>query len=711
MTSEPSVERLFNPRSIALFGATDKSRWSLYTFNNLASFPGDVYCINRRSKVVHDQPAFADIADVPATVDLAYLMVPTTVVRETLEKAANAGVRSAVVLTAGFAEVSDEGRALQDDVVALCQERGISMLGPNGNGYLNFTASTLPYGLPATPRGTDGSVGVVLQSGALASAILTLAEARNIGLSKLVSMGNEAMVTMTDVVDYLIDDPSTTSIALFIESIRKPDEFIRVARKARAAGKPIVALKVGRSEKSASTALAHTGSLVGSDSVIDAVFQQCDVVRVQSIEELIMTAGLLAQTGVLRGNRGIFVTPSGGACDIIADRCEDEGIALLDFSSDVRTKLHDLVPSYAHVNNPLDVTGYVVVDSTLLPNALRIAVSEPQVDFVVCVNEAPRLEPPRPELLEQSAGLIAEAVSAADVPVFLMSNSHTDLTPYGREFIARTGIPTPLGGIHLSLSALGHAVRWSAGVRAGHQSNAPEPEPIEVPLDATGVWSEGHAATFLDAHGIPMAPHEIVTDAELAVVAAQRLGFPVVAKMASNAVAHKSDVGGVLVGLEDEAAVRDAFALLQERARALPAGDASGDGVLLAQMRSGGVELIVGMTTDPQWGQVLAVGLGGVWVEVLADTVLRRLPITLDDATQMISQLRGAALLNGFRGSPAADISALAAVIHRFAQLAGGLRGRISEMEINPLFVRGDQIEGLDALMTWTTSEGAPHAH
>lgn len=694
------LKSLFNPKSIALFGATDKSRWSLYTYNNLRSFSGEVHCINPKATTVHGQQAYADIADVPGPVDLAYLMVPTRVVHETLERAADAGVRNAVILTAGFAEVDEEGRQLQQQIVDLAHERDLTLLGPNGNGYLNFAAGILPYGLPVLSPPPLGGVGVALQSGALASAILTLADARSIGLSMMVSMGNEAMVTLTDVVDYLIEDEGTTSIALFIESIRSPDEFVWVAEKARRAGKPIVAMKVGRSEASAMSALAHTGSLVGEDRVVDAVFRQLDVIRAESLEDLIMTAGLLAQTGPLAGSRAIFVTPSGGACDIIADRCESEGIALPTLDPIVAAKLADIVPAYAHVQNPLDVTGYVVVDPTLLPTALGVASADPRADLIVCMNEPPRVEPPRPEIAEQTARLLAESANASPVPVLFMTNSHIDLTPYGRAFCDRVGLRPPLGGIEHGLSAVGHAMRWSVS----RSQERPKPEvpdrtPIVVPPGATGVWGEHQAAEFLAANAVPMTPHRIVESAVGAAAAAEELGFPVAAKMAANDLAHKSDVGGVLLALADSDAVANAYNELVMAAR--KQGIAEADEVLIAPMRSGGLELIVGVVRDPQWGQMLAVGLGGVWVEALKDTALRRLPVTTGDVHAMLGELRGSTLLDGFRGTPAVDRDRLVEVVCQIAAVAYDLRDHASELEVNPLWVQGDQIEGLDALIHW----------
>ncbi len=328
------VRQLFNPRSIALIGATDKSRWSWSTWGNLIThkFAGPVYLVNPRGIPVHGQVSYASVADLPEPVDLAFVMVPTSAVLGVLAEVADAGIRSAVLLTSGFAEVGEEGAQLEHQVVTLARDRGLTILGPNGNGFINAAAGITPYGLPIEPPLLRGPVGVVLQSGALASGVLNFAQSRNVGTSLLVSMGNESMVQMTDVMRYLIDDEATRVITLFIESIRKPAEFLALAREALAKGKPIVALKVGRSQAGAKVAKAHTGSLVGDDAVVDAVFRQNGVIRVDSLEDLVITSGLLAGTGPLPGRRFGFVTASGGACEIIADRSQDEGIEIPEFA-------------------------------------------------------------------------------------------------------------------------------------------------------------------------------------------------------------------------------------------------------------------------------------------------------------------------------------------------------------------------------------------
>jgi acyl-CoA synthetase (NDP forming) len=707
-TQPEQVRQLFNPRSIALIGATDKSRWSWSIWGNLQlhTFPGPVYLVNPRGIPVHGQPSYARVADIPEPVDLAFVMVPTSAVLSVLAEVADAGIPSVVLLTSGFAEVGAEGAELERQVTELARRRGLTILGPNGNGFINAAAGITPYGLAIDLPLLRGPVGVVLQSGALASAVLTAAQTRNVGTSLLVSMGNESMVSMTDVMRYLIDDDATKVIALFIESLRRPDEFLALAREALAKGKPVVALKVGRSQTGAKVARAHTGSLVGDDSVVDAVFRQNGVIRVDSLEDLIITAGLLASSGPLPGPRVGFVTASGGASEIIADRSEDEGIEIPEFAPETVERLRKVVPEFGATQNPVDVTGYILINRDLLRNSLLAVQDDPGLDFLVLVSDLPRTAPPDPAPIIEMYQQSSELLRATTKPVVVMGNTLTDITAFGRDVAAQTGYPYVLGGIHHGLTALGRAVRWSQKYRAAQQDAlardpltvaATVPE-LVVPEQPGTSWSEHRAAAFLAQHGVPVVPSTLATSAEQAVAAAAAAGYPVVVKLAADGIEHKSDIGGVKIGLDSADAVRTAYADV------VGAGQQAGadvQGALVQPMRSGGIELLVGIVTDPAWGQVLAVGLGGIWVEILRDTALSVLPADRAQILAALRSLRGARLFDGARGSEKTDLDAVADAIASVAALAQRLGDRLEALEINPLLVKGSQVEALDALITW----------
>ncbi|MET7463101.1 acetate--CoA ligase family protein [Nonomuraea sp. NPDC005501] len=720
-----AVAQLFNPRSIALVGATDKSGWSISTLLNLRThgFTGEVYLVNPRGGVVHGEPAHRSLSEVPGPVDLAYVMVPTTAVLPVLREGAAAGVTSYVVLTAGFGEAGEEGARMEAEIAAFARDNGLTVLGPNGNGFINAAAGITPYGLPIPSPLLRGSVGVVLQSGALASSVLGFAQARNVGVSLLTSMGNESALTVTDVVDYLVDDPATRAIALFLESVRDPGEFSRVARRALLAGKPIVALKIGRSGLASRTAQAHTGALVGDDNVIDAAFRGLGVIRVRSLEDLIITAGLLAEVGPLPGPRLGVVTPSGGASEIIADRAEDEGLELPPFAPETAARLERIVPAFGTVQNPLDVTGYVLVDRTLLARALEAVTADPGIDAVVLLSEPPRLAPAHPAPVLAAYAASAKQIAGSPLPVVVMGNALVDVTEFGRAVQEETGFPHVVGGIEHGMQAIGAAVRWSEARRAALAAPVAE-RPVSgdgvsgdtvaeaavfggaVPAEAasaSGVWAEHRAAALLSAAGIPVVPSEQAYEEEAAVAAAGRFGYPVVLKASAEGLGHKSDIGGVRLGLTGPEEVRSAYREIVAAVRTAPgAGHAGGAvGVLVQPQRRGGVELLVGVVRDPGWGLTLAVGLGGVWVEVLRDTALRLLPVDAREVRRALGELRGVRLLEGARGAEPADLDAVAAVVARVAAYAQALGPRLEALEINPLLVAGSRVEALDALVTW----------
>ncbi|MGH2481375.1 MAG: acetate--CoA ligase family protein, partial [Ktedonobacteraceae bacterium] len=398
-----------------------------------------------------------------------------------------------------------------------------------------------PYGLPIARPMTAGPVGVVLQSGALVSAVMAFAQAHAIGLSLLVSMGNESMISVTDVVDYLLEDEATRAIALFLESIRQPEELRRVAEKARAHRKPIIAFKIGRNELSARAALAHTGALVGDDAINDAALRQLGIMRVSSLEDLIITAGLAGYTGALPGPRMGVVTPSGGACDIISDLAQDYGMSLPDFAPETVASLHEILPSFAAPHNPLDVTGYVVVDATIQRRSLEAVINDPNLDFVMELVSLDSSREPTPlalamaiEQYERRAALI----HTAPLPVVLTYSTCMDLPPSGRTVVERTGLHI-VAGIEHGMRALGKLLWWSRLISTPSSTGQEDPlPPVLSDVARTGSWSEARARTLLQEAHIPIVPAILATSAEGAAQAAHRLGLPVALKIQSPALPH-----------------------------------------------------------------------------------------------------------------------------------------------------------------------------
>lgn len=696
------LRSFFHPQRVALIGATDKSGWSQNVFANLLAFSGQApYCVNPRSEMVHGQSAYRSLRELPGPVDLAFVMVPPPQVVPVAQDAGAVGIRHLVILTSGFGESGPEGAALEEQLLAVARVHDLTILGPNGNGFINYTARMAPYGLPIAPPLLAGPVGVVLQSGALASAVLTFSQAHAIGLSLLVSMGNEAMISTTDVIDYLLEAEETRVVALFLESIRRPEELRRVAAKAIERSKPIVALKVGRSALGSQTALAHTGALVGNHEVNAAALRQMGIILVESMEDLLITAGLLGCTGKLAGRRFGVVTPSGGACDVLSDRAEDEGILFPPFAPQTVERLEALLPPFSTVQNPLDVTGYVVVDRLLTQRALEVVVEDPALDGVLCLVDPPRVEPAQLEPLLERYDLLGKVVREARLPVIVFSTTCLDLTPFGQAVASRIGVHF-VAGIEHGMSALGNALWWAEATRGWQKHSPPPGPPHSISLDASpyGVWSEVQGRQLLQSAGVPVVPGVLVADAQAAVEAFRAFATPVALKIQSSAIAHKSDVGGVLLNLGSEEEVRQGYRTLLERVQTRFPPPAL-DGVLVSPMRRGGIELLVGILRDPLWGPFLTVGLGGVWTEVLKDASVRVLPVDRQDIGAMIQELRGAPLLRGVRGQPPADLAALVEVIFQVSQVAQALPASLASLELNPLLVSGALIEALDVLVIW----------
>lgn len=703
------LHTFLRPRSIALVGATDNSRWSTSTFENLQryEFAGPIYLVNPRRTVVHGERAMKSLQELPEPVDLAFVMVSTQHVFSVVEEAADIGIKHFVVLTAGYSEMGEEGKRLEHELLTFARAHHLILLGPNGNGFINVTDHITPYGLPISPPLVAGPVGVVLQSGALASAVLAFAQAHAIGLSLLVSMGNESMISTTDVVDYLLDDDATQSIALFLESIRHPEELRRVANKAREHRKPIVALKIGRSAMSARTALAHTGALVGNDAVNDAAFRQLGILRVESLEDLLITADLAGYHRSLPGRRMGVVTPSGGACDILSDLAEDEGITLPEFAPETIEQLKQILPPFSTPHNPLDVTGYIVVDGTLQSRSLEVVINDPNIDFVLFLTSLEgkrQLEPAALDALLTQYKHLAEMIKTARLPVVLVSNSCLDLTDTARTVIEHTGLHF-IASMNHGVHALGRLLWWSELINTSESEQA-EPLP-PVPLidqPRRGNWSEARARMLLQAAGIPLVPGSLATSSEEAIQVASKLGFPVALKIQSAALPHKSDVGGVALHLHTEEEVRQGFTAMLERVQAASPGIEI-EGALVSKMRPAGIELLVGIIRDPLWGPVLTVGLGGIWTETLNDTAVRVLPVQQDEIKKMLTELRGSALLLGSRGRTPVDLHKLSDVIYRISTLAYSLGSQLNALEINPLWISGSHMEVLDVLLSWQPLE------
>jgi acetate---CoA ligase (ADP-forming) len=695
----------FAPRSIALVGASETSGWARFIVaaSSAVGYSGPLLPVHPRHDKIFGRPAVRTLRDLAEPADLAFILAPTKAVPTVIEDAGAAGVRNAVVLASGYREAGADGMELEESLIASAASHGIVLLGPNCLGFLNTGARAAPYALTVPLPLTAGPVGIALQSGALASVLLAFARAHAIGVSTVASLGNEAMITTADMLDYLVADEQTRVICMFLEEIGDPAAFSAAAQRADAAGKPIVALKAGASQAGQQAALAHTGAVAGDDAVVDAALRQLNIIRVSSVEELLTTAALLGYDRHPAGRRMGVLTASGGACDIIADRASAHGIEIPAFSSETTRAIAAQLPSFATARNPLDVTGYVLANArtttlTAIDEALDVAVEDPGLDFVLFTGiTLPDARPPDEAtagLLDARVDWIAARMASAPIPVIPIASTCVDLTGYARDLLGKHDIQL-LGGIELAVRAIANALRWQDG--RGQVRLLPGRPP--APAGTATAWTESAARDLLSTAGIPVVPGRLALSADEAVEAARALGTPVALKISSAQVSHKSDIGGVLLNLSGDAAVRAGYEqVVAAGASHLGTGHQAGNEVLVTSMRSSGVEVLAGVTMDPGFGPVLAVGLGGIWVELLRDTSLCVLPADAGQVRQMLGELRALPVLQGARGGAQADLDVLAGVIARIGELACSLSG-LRALEVNPLWVHGDQVEALDVLV------------
>ncbi len=690
---------LLAPRNVVIVGASERSAWSAGSFANFErlGFEGTVHLVNRNGGVVHGQKAHTSCIDIGEPVDLALLLVGADAVPDALRDIAAAGIRSAVVLAAGLGESGEEGRLRQQQIIQLADELGVTCVGPNCLGFLNLV-DKVPAWSGRMAELSVGGMAVVSQSGATAHTIAAFAGQQNIGVSHVVSTGNESMVDTTAMAAILVEDERVRSIAMFMESIRDAAAFRALAHRAAELEKPIVVLKIGSSALAAEIAQSHTGAMVGDDRLADAALRQLGVVRVRSLEQLVITAGLLSRTGPLNAGGLGVVSMSGGACDLVADRADACGVSLPALAEATTKRLAGFLAAFGTSRNPLDVTGAASAKPELFRDAVSALADDPAVSIVAAIHVHPTEE--RGEVMKERLRIHAPAFRHPDVPVILLDQTIATMEPTTVRNLDDLDIPLAMTGLDHVVEAVGHATRWSEWLR---EDRLPPGHDVDA-LDLTGVdrtWNEAESLALLVEHGVPAVPHALVSTADEAAEAAAGLGFPVAVKLVSRDIVHKSDVGGVVLGLESTDDVRRAFVDVQaavDRVRG-----ATSEGALISPMRSGGVELIVGIVRDDLWGLALAVGFGGVLVHVIDDSAVRVLPVTRADVHDMLAELRASALLDGVRGSQPVDRDALIGAILRLAQLAERLGDSLESIEINPMRASGSTIEALDASVIWSS--------
>ena len=691
------LTRLFAASSMAIIGASDRSPWSQLVMENLSQwdYHGDVHLVNRRGVPAHGMRTATSCQEIGERVDLAVLLVPNIALPDALRDAHAAGARGAVVLGAGFGEAGEGGRSAELALRELAQELDLPLIGPNGVGFASVLDRVPAWVSPLPRPYLPGSLGIISQSGNLGLTIANFAARHRIGVSHIVSTGNEINVDLVDVTRVLCEDERVHAVAIFAEAIRDPAGFLQAAERAAELQKPIIILKTGTSRLAAEVAQTHTGALVGDASLVRAAFKSAGIVSVQSIEQLVLSAGWLAHSGVVpAGGLGV-VSISGGSNDIIADRAEELGIPLPELASETKRRVLNTVEplGVTNVMNPFDITGAAVGSFESIVDPL-VAVGEDPSVSVLAWTGVPFVEAPP---MVQTYEFVGEALRSVDRTGVLLLNTTDPISDHA-EMLDAASVPYVMAGIDRGLVAIRDGMWWSEWQRGRSELPDAELMGLRHPLAEAvgGVWDEVRALQLLAKEGISTVPWRLVQDADTAVAAARDFGFPVVVKVAARGLVHKTELGGVVLGVNDEAGVRSAF----ERVTRIPADV---DGAVIAPMRTEGVEMIVGVIRDPQWGLALAIGLGGVHAEVVADATFRLLPVTRGEVKAMLGELRGVELLRGQRNAPAGELSAIEETILRFAELACALPADLVSMEINPLLVQGANVEALDAVIEWQT--------
>jgi acyl-CoA synthetase (NDP forming) len=716
--SGPSVlSRALTPASVAIVGAKDSSATSYGVVEALArvGFEGRMFAVNRSAAPAHGLATAASCARIGEPVDAAVLLVPAAAVYSVLEDVAEAGIRTAVILSGGWAEAGPEGAARQRALTTRAGELGVTLFGPNCLGFLNVAARTGAW-IASVPAGVrPGPVAIVSQSGGVGNALADLAAEFGVGLSCIVTTGNEAVVTTTDVLEYLVEDERTSAIAMFAEAISAPARFLAAAARARELGKAIVILKAGSSALAARNAVTHTGSLVGDDRVVDAALRQAGAVRVRSLEELIVTAGVMAAAGPLRAPGIAVVSISGGSVDIVADEADRLGLDLPPFGDDAAAEIRAVLPGFAAVQNPLDITGAALGDE--FAKVLSIVDREDAFGAVAVLSNVPAYDSCKAPGIISLLDTISTGLRSVTMPGFLLSQTIAHLNETGRE-AARDAALGALPGLSLGVTALANLSRWSRWslrprppgpslTQAAHAAGLRPP-----PSGHAGTLSEWSARELLEPAGVPFVPAALARTPDEAAGFAAGFAAPVAVKLVSPDVPHKSDIGAVRLGVAGPDDVRQAYRDVLSAGRTHHEG-LRVEGVQISPMRRGGVELLVGVTRDPQWGLAIAVGLGGIFTEAVADVAVRLLPVTDSEIEAMLSELRGSAVLAGIRGEPAVDRGALVNAIARIADAAWWLGSTLGDalesLEVNPLRADHNGAEALDALIVFRADPGADH--
>jgi acyl-CoA synthetase (NDP forming) len=693
---------LLAPRSVAVVGASPRENT---LGNNVVvnlrrfGYPGRIFPVHPNAPEVAGLPAYRSLAELPEPAECAVLAVPADKIAAALEEGARSGLCAAVVFASGFAELGEEGRARQRELHELCRRSGIVLCGPNCLGLVNVHGRVSLYssGIPEGMRA--GGLAVISHSGSACIALSTLGR---FGISYLISVGNAAVLDIAEYLEHLASDDATGAAALFIETLRDPDAFARAMRAMHAAGKPVIALKVGRSAKGAATSAAHTGSLVGSWDAYQAYFRRHGVIAVDDFDEMAESIELALKLKARPHSDGVaMIAVSGGEATLVADLAERAGVWLPDLAPETVTRLGQVLPAFGNIGNPLDTTDRGVYDSqNVYSGSIRALAEDPSVSLVAVVQDcSPGLSARGANNYRRIAQTIADVSRKITKPVVFFNTTAGGMHPHVVEPFENTNVAV-MQGARASLLAISRLLEY-ARFAPPLEARAIAPVPLWRERLATGaLFTERESKAFLAEHGIRVTRETLARDAASAVKAAGAIGYPVVLKIESPDLPHKTEVGGVRVGLTDGAAVEAAFGEIMASARR-HSPTARLEGVLVQEMVADSIELIAGLSRQEPFGMGIVVGIGGVLVELVRDSALDLCPVSATEAQALLARTRAARLLAGFRGRPPGDADACATLVSQLSQIGTAYADLLEAVDLNPIAVlpAGRSAVVLDALV------------
>ena len=684
-----NIQAIMAPTSVAVVGATNRpGSVGLAVFRNIldSGYQGVLYPVNPKARSIQGVKAYPSLADIPDPIDMAVLIVPAHTVPNVMEEAAAKGIPGIIIITAGFKEIGGEGVELEKKVIELSKKHNIRVVGPNCLGVINTNSEVSLNASFARIHPQPGNIAFVSQSGALCTAALDEAAGRNIGFSKFISFGNKADVSEVDFLRYLKDDPDTQVILLYLEDIINGPEFIEVCREITwEAKKPIIAIKSGSSPEGAQAAASHTGSMAGSDSAYDAIFMQSGVQRVESINELFDYAIAFSTQPTPKGNRVAIITNAGGPGIMATDAVVRYGLKLAKLSDQTKEKLSQCLPPTANINNPVDVIGDATYER--YEASIRTVLEDEGVDGAIVI-----LTPQAMTDILETAQILPQVAEGSKKPILSCFMGLVDVSE-GVRYLEQHGIPNytfPQAAVRAMASMVTFGSSQGQARRAVRRMAADRntaSQIIQRKLKDKDyvLLPEGEANEILTCYGFPVLRHQLVTTKEDLPAALENIGLPVVMKISSSDILHKSDAGGVKLNLTTLEEAENAYTEIMNNAIAYNP-DAVIDGILVEKMAGKGNEVILGSTRDPKFGPIIMFGLGGMFVETLKDVTFRLAPMWEISAEKMITSIKAYNVLKGVRGNPPSDIDAIKDCLLRLSQLVSD-HPEIVELDINPLLV------------------------